>query len=73
MIIGLAVGNIFKPGAGMNIDPSTLDPSKIPGAEHQETGFVHFVSGLIPETLLSAFTPARSCRPCSSPSCSGSR
>ena len=31
MIIGLAVGNIFKPGEGMNIDPSTLDPSKIPG------------------------------------------
>ena len=55
MIIGLAVGNIFKPGEGMNIDPSTLDPSKIPG-QNTETGFVHFVSGLIPETLLSAFT-----------------
>src|SRR6476661_4184277 len=55
MIIGLAVGNIFKPGKGMNIDPSTLDPSKIPG-QNQETGFVHFVTGLIPDTLLSAFT-----------------
>ncbi len=55
MLIGLIVGNIFKPGAGMNIDASTLDPSKIPG-QGQEVGFVHFVTELIPETLLSAFT-----------------
>jgi aerobic C4-dicarboxylate transport protein len=27
MLIGLLAGNIFQPGAGMNIDPATLDPS----------------------------------------------
>ena len=33
MLIGLVVGNIFKPGAGMNIDASTLDAIKIPGVD----------------------------------------
>ena len=55
MIIGLVVGNIFRPGDGMNIDPSTLDAENVPG-QGQETGLAHFVSGLIPDTLLSAFT-----------------
>ena len=26
LIIGLVVGNVIQPGAGFNIDPSTLDP-----------------------------------------------
>ena len=35
MLIGLIVANIFKPGAGMNIDRATLDASKIPGVGHR--------------------------------------
>ena len=27
LIIGLIVANILRPGAGLNVDPSTLDPS----------------------------------------------
>ena len=29
LIIGLYVANFLKPGAGMNIDPATLDNSKV--------------------------------------------
>ena len=35
MLIGLVVGNIFKPGAGMNIDPATLDPGEDARVGHQ--------------------------------------
>ena len=40
----------------MNIDATTLDPSKIPGSNRRKVGFVHFVTELIPETLFAAFT-----------------
>ncbi|MEN7468151.1 cation:dicarboxylate symporter family transporter, partial [Providencia stuartii] len=29
LIIGLIVANIIRPGAGLNIDPATLDSSKV--------------------------------------------
>ena len=57
MLIGLAVANIFKPGAGMNIDISTLDASKIPGVDSGEKiGFVQFVTNVIPDSLFGAIT-----------------
>ncbi len=57
MLIGMVVANIFKPGAGMNIDVSTLDASSIPGVESGEkAGFVEFVSNVIPESLFGAIT-----------------
>jgi aerobic C4-dicarboxylate transport protein len=57
MLIGMVVANIFKPGAGMNIDVSTLDASSIPGVESGEkAGFVEFVSNVIPESLFGALT-----------------
>jgi aerobic C4-dicarboxylate transport protein len=36
MLIGLLVGNISQPGAGMNIDPATLDPSGVPESATKE-------------------------------------
>jgi aerobic C4-dicarboxylate transport protein len=36
MLIGLLVGNIFQPGAGMNIDPAALDPSGVPESATKE-------------------------------------
>jgi len=57
MLIGMVVANIFKPGAGMNVDVSTLDARGIPGVESGEkAGFVEFVSNVIPESLFGALT-----------------
>ena len=57
MLIGLAVANIFKPGAGMNIDVSSLDASNVPGVDSEEKiGFVEFVTKMIPDSLFGAIT-----------------
>lgn len=57
LIIGLIVGNVVKPGSGLNIDPATLDPaavSQYASAAH-ETTIVGFLTSIIPDTLVSAF------------------
>jgi aerobic C4-dicarboxylate transport protein len=61
LIVGLLVGNIFQPGAGMNVDVSTLDPEQIKrvqGYEQQshDLSIVGFVSDIIPSTFAGAFT-----------------
>ncbi|TQM63751.1 aerobic C4-dicarboxylate transport protein [Humibacillus xanthopallidus] len=57
MLIGLVVANVFRPGAGMNIDPATLNTDSIPSAatENHAT-FVGFVGSMIPESLFGAIT-----------------
>ena len=58
LIIGLIVGNVVKPGAGLNIDPATLDAGAV--AAYAETAGEQSISGfllaIIPETLFSAMT-----------------
>ena len=55
MLIGLLVGNVFQPGAGMNVDPATLDAGDVPtAATEQHATFTGFVSSLIPESLFGA-------------------
>lgn len=57
LVIGLIVVNVFKPGAGFNIDPHTLDP-KVGEAYAQrahETGLAAFFLNIIPNTLFDAF------------------
>lgn len=57
MLVGLAVANIFKPGHGMNIDPSSLDTGMIPeGATEAHASVNGFISSLIPENLIGAIT-----------------
>ncbi|MBS3928610.1 MAG: dicarboxylate/amino acid:cation symporter [Sphingomonadales bacterium] len=58
LIIGLAVGNLVQPGAGLNIDPATLDASKITGYASTAEGqsVTGFLLNIIPETLFSAMT-----------------
>jgi aerobic C4-dicarboxylate transport protein len=58
LIIGLVVANVVQPGAGMNIDPATLDAGKVHGYEQKahEQSVVGFVTAIIPTTLLSALT-----------------
>lgn len=57
LIIGLVVVNIFQPGSGMHVDPSTLDQSAV--AKYVTTskgshGIVEFFLNLIPENIVSA-------------------
>ncbi|MBY0558729.1 dicarboxylate/amino acid:cation symporter [Hyphomicrobium sp.] len=57
LIIGMAVANIIRPGAGMNVDPSQLDASAVASyvtKAHAE-GTVEFLLDIIPKTALSAF------------------
>ena len=57
MLIGLLVANVFRPGAGMNVDPATLDAGEIPtAATEQHATFTGFVSSLIPDSLFGAIT-----------------
>jgi aerobic C4-dicarboxylate transport protein len=57
LLIGVAVVNTLKPGAGFNIDPTTLDP-KISQAYAQKAhalSAVDFILNIIPATLFDAF------------------
>lgn len=57
LILGLIVANLFKPGAGMNIDPASLDPTSLSGyisAAHDQT-IAAFLMNIIPTTVVGAF------------------
>lgn len=58
LIVGLIVANTVQPGAGMNIDPATLDAGAVntyvEKAKH--SGLVDFIMAAIPTTLVSALT-----------------
>lgn len=58
LIIGLAVGNLVQPGAGLNIDPATLDAGAVEAYAQsaQEQTLTAFVLNIIPTTLFSAMT-----------------
>jgi len=54
LVIGLVVGNVLHPGSGLHLDPSAAAKA------HQQAtggeGTSDFLLGIIPESLLSAFT-----------------
>jgi aerobic C4-dicarboxylate transport protein len=57
LIVGLTIVNFVQPGAGMNIDPATLDTKGIaaytkPGQMQSTTDFLLFI---IPSTMVDAF------------------
>jgi len=49
LAIGLVVGNFVRPGAGLGVDPATLDQA-------HEQSVAGFLLNIIPNTLVSAFT-----------------
>jgi aerobic C4-dicarboxylate transport protein len=58
LIIGLVIVNLIKPGAGMNINPSTLDPAAVQGylkASETSGSVVGFLTHIIPDTIFDAF------------------
>ncbi|MBN9293222.1 MAG: dicarboxylate/amino acid:cation symporter [Flavobacteriia bacterium] len=58
LIIGLLVSHVVQPGAGLNIDPSSLDSSKINKYVEaaKENSVVDFIFNIIPQTLFSPMT-----------------
>ena len=58
LIIGLVVANLVQPGAGLNIDPASLDPAAVKDytAKAQDSSISGFVLDIIPTTLISALT-----------------
>jgi aerobic C4-dicarboxylate transport protein len=57
LIVGLVMVNLLKPGAGMNVDPASIDTHSIaaytgPG---KMQGTVDFLMNIIPNTLVDAF------------------
>lgn len=57
LIIGILVANIYKPGAGMNADVSTLDSAALSGyaLTTQASSTVDFLMNIIPHTVVDAF------------------
>lgn len=58
LVVGLIVANVVQPGAGMNIDPATLDGGAVAdyAAKAHETTLTGFLLNVIPDTLVGAFT-----------------
>lgn len=58
LVIGLIVANIVQPGAGMNVDPSTLDASAVAGyaTQAEKSTITGFILDIVPTTVLSALT-----------------
>jgi len=58
LLFALVAVNLWKPGAGMNVDPAAIDTKPIAAyaAQAHEQGLAPFLLGIIPETFLSAFT-----------------
>ncbi len=57
LIIGLVVANVVRPGAGLNIDPASLDAKAVAdyAAKAHEQTLVGFLTNIIPTTPVSAF------------------
>jgi len=62
LVVGLIVANLVQPGAGMHVDPATLEAGKDAAKIHEydklahEQTFTAFVLAMVPTTMFSAFT-----------------
>jgi len=58
LVLGLIVANVVRPGAGMGIDPATLNAGAVEGyaAKAHASSVTGFVLGIVPDTLVSALT-----------------
>jgi aerobic C4-dicarboxylate transport protein len=58
LIVGLLAVNILRPGVGMNVDVSKLNPAAVEQYVKMthEVGLVPFLMNIIPNTLIGAFT-----------------
>src|SRR3954471_4955421 len=58
LAIGLTVANIVRPGAGLNVDPHSLNAQSVSTyvSQAHEQSVTAFLLNIIPNTLVSAFT-----------------
>ena len=58
LIIGLVVANVVQPGAGMNIDPATLDTGAVTSYTERahDSSITSFLLDIVPTTMVSALT-----------------
>ncbi|WP_260929715.1 dicarboxylate/amino acid:cation symporter [Novosphingobium sp. 9] len=58
LLVGMLVANVTRPGHGLNIDPASLDASKVAdyATKAHETSFIGFLNGMIPDTFVSGLT-----------------
>ena len=58
LVVGMVIANIIQPGAGLNIDPSTLQSAKVSEyvSKAQESSVIAFFMNIIPTTVLSPLT-----------------
>src|SRR5258708_1999119 len=56
LLIGLLVGEIVQPGAGFNIDPTSLDPKAVAGyvSRAKEEGIIAHLMAIIPNSFFGA-------------------
>lgn len=57
LVIGLIVANVVQPGAGMHIDPASLDPQAVANYTEKahEQSITGFLTNIIPTTIVGAF------------------
>ncbi|HMO74939.1 MAG TPA: dicarboxylate/amino acid:cation symporter [Sphingopyxis sp.] len=58
LIVGLVIANVVQPGAGMNIDPATLDAGAVAQYKQaaHDASLTAFLLDIIPTTFVSALT-----------------
>jgi len=56
LAFGLLMGNVMHPGAGMNVDPATLDPAAVDAKTQggKLPGFAQFLLDVIPSSIVDA-------------------
>ncbi len=56
LVLGLAVADLVRPGAGLHVDPATLDAGKVAAyaAQAHDRTVTGFLLGVIPDTLTGA-------------------
>ncbi|WP_353217493.1 dicarboxylate/amino acid:cation symporter [Sandarakinorhabdus sp.] len=57
LIVGLVVANVVQPGAGMNIDPASLETGAVDNyvKKAKDQTMVGFLTNIIPDTVVGAF------------------
>lgn len=58
LIIGMIVANVVRPGDGLNIDPATLDTTKVSefAAKAEDSSITGFLTAIVPDTFLSSLS-----------------
>jgi aerobic C4-dicarboxylate transport protein len=75
LVIGMVVGNVVRPGAGLHIDPATLDQAKVADftAKAHDSTISGFLLGVVPDTFISGLAAGNILQVLLPPCCSAWR